>query len=242
MTAPAYQQPDQRDDHTAEEAAIIAAIALWLASMAAIRATLLPPRLADMLVSIGAAPQAARVAGRMSLDVPMSGRSRWGAPGPTVDPIAPGFSPIFSPEASVAKQAAAEEPSMRARYIVNAAKRLTESLLEGEFIDGIQAEKRNLVAHVQAGKNRAKAAAALDKAFAEAGPEGKLRWTTHPERGDVTPDCEALNGRIFSRDNPIIVETDEGPMTARPGMMHPHCHCTGDQVGALFPPVVPAAA
>ena len=117
---------------------------------------------------------------------------------------------------------------MRARYIVNAARRLTDALLEGEFINGLKAERRNLVAHVQAGKNRSAAAQALDGVAARA-PGGLLQWVAKMDQA-TTPDCAALNGALFTLDNPPGV----------PGAMHPRCRCTARP--ALMSSPFPAAA
>lgn len=239
MTAP---QPDQQqDDHTAEEAAVIAALVVFFASVAAVKATLLPARLVDKLVALGLEPRAVRAAGRLAMAPPLTGRGRYGSPTRTTGPAT-----------TTLRTVKAEEPLMRARYVLAASKRLTRAIRlskradqqkpkpEGEpkskvdlFVTAVRVEKVYLDQHRQAGQNRARAAAALDKAAAEAGPNGKLRWTTHPEKGDVTPDCEELEGRLFTLDNLIVVQTENGPMEARPGMMHPHCHCTGDPVGGF---------
>lgn len=212
MTAP---QPDQQDHQLTEaEAAVVAAIALWLASRLAVRAVLLPRRLVDMLTSVGVAPKASRAAGRMALSVPLSGRSRWGSPSPP-EPARPfGFGTQTGPTPSAAARIASEEPTMRARYIFNAARRLTDSLVHGEFIDGLKDEKRNLVAHVQAGKKRAAAAAALDEVAARA-PGGLLQWHTVMDAA-TTPDCARLDRVLFTMDNPPGI----------PGAMHPRCRCS----------------
>lgn len=211
MTAP---QPDQQDHQLTEaEAAVVAAIALWLASRLAIRAVLLPSRLVDMLTSVGVAPKASRAAGRMALSVPMSGRSRWGSPSPP-EPARPfGFGTQTSPTPSAAARVASEEPTMRARYIFNAARRLTDSLARGEFIDGLKDEKRYLVAHAQAGRKRSAAARAVDEVAARS-PGGLLQWRTVMDQ-NTTADCAALNGVVFTLDNPPGI----------PGGEHPHCRC-----------------
>jgi len=240
-------QPDQQDEqHTAEEAAVIAALVVFFASVAAVKATLLPARLVDKLVALGLEPRAVRAAGRLAMAPPLTGRGRYGSPTRTTGPAT-----------TTLRTVKAEEPLMRARYVLAASKRLTRALLLNDrqakqepkstssgdeatpkskvdlFVTAVRQEKVYLDQHRQAGQNRARAAAALDKAAAEAGPNGKLRWTTHPEKGDVTPDCEELEGRLFTLDNLIVVQTENGPMEARPGMMHPHCHCTGDPVGGF---------
>jgi SPP1 gp7 family putative phage head morphogenesis protein len=219
VTAPVQDQ--QQDDHTLTEveAAVVAAIALWLASRLAIRAVLLPGRLVDAMSALGISPRAARAAGKMALSVPLTGRSRYGAP--NVPDASSWTWPSTQTAPSMARRMAADEPTMRARYIMNAARRLTTALLDGEFIDGLTAEKRNLVAHVQAGKKRVAAAAKLD-AVAAMAPGGMLRWVAILDER-TTPDCRVLDGVVFTLDNPPGV----------PGAQHPACRCSAVPVFAV---------
>lgn len=223
MTAPApvleypagYEPPPDQEDNPAV-AAVLAALVAYFASQAAISAGLMPIALVQRLVGIGIAPRAARAAGRLALSVPMTGRSRYGAPtAPTAG-------------ASMARRAAAEEPAMRARYVLNAARRLTGGLVAGSFLDDLRAEQRYLGQHLAAGRNRAQAARSLDEAAAKSA-SGWLRWRTHPEKGDVTAACDALNGKLFTRDNlPVAAEEGQVPRPVYPGAMHPKCKCTAE--------------
>lgn len=237
MTAPAplepypYEQPPPDDDDNPVVAAVIAALVVFFASSAAISAVLLPARLVEMLVSLGIAPKAARAAGKLALSVPMTGRSRYGAPtlpdngiGPGSGPAAPGNQPGPGPKPapkpsrgsggapSMSRRVAADEPRMRARYVYNAARRLTIHLVDGTFLPGLQTERNNLQAHVRAGRNRQAAAQALDDVAQREGP--LLQWVAILD-DRTTPDCRALNGRIFTVDNPPAI----------PGAVHPRCRC-----------------
>lgn len=211
MTAPAldqgYEQPPQTDDHVTE--AVVALLVTFFASAAAIKAVVLPARLVAVLVSIGMAPKAARVSGRLALGVPMTGRSRYGSP---VVPPRPVMSGGPSPGVPVARRVAADEPTMRARYVLNAARRLTTALREGQFLPAITTERRYLGAHVRAGRSRQVAAQALDEVAVKGGPW--LRWVAVMDER-TTPDCAALNGQLFNIDNPPGI----------PGAQHPSCRC-----------------
>lgn len=214
MTAPAYrpppgppyEPPPEEDDNPVLAAAVTLLVA-YLASRAAIAAVTLPAALVAQLTSTGLAPKAVKAAGRMALSVPMTGRSRWGAPtvGDKTSWTGPGAP-------SMARRVAADEPAMRARYIINASTRLTRALINGAFLDGLTAERRHLTAHVEAGRNRSRAARHLDDLTARHGRW--LRWVTVLDRA-TTPDCAALNGVVFSTDDPPGV----------PGAMHPRCRC-----------------
>lgn len=205
MTAPVapigYQYEQQPQPSPVTEA-VIAALVAYFASSAAIKAAMLPKNLVDQLVSAGFNVRAARAAGRMALSVSMSGRSRYGAP--VIDRQAPNIP-------SMARRVAADEPRMRARYVVNAAKRLTEALVDGRFLPALTQERTYLAAHVQAGQKRKVAAQALD-ALAE--KHTFLVWQT-AEDDRVDPHCAALSGKLFTIDNP----------PGLPGAVHPSCRC-----------------
>jgi SPP1 gp7 family putative phage head morphogenesis protein len=213
VSAPLYQpptRPTQNQGLSPAEEAVLTALAVFFASTAAVSAALLPARLVGQLTAVGVAPKAARAAGKMALSVPMTGRSRHGAPGLPDTWAGPGSAPT----PSMARRVAADEPQMRARYVYNAARRLTSHLVDGTFVDGLRAEQGYLRAHWAAGRNRQAAARNLDEVAATA-PAGLLRWVaTMDER--TTPDCAALNGTVFTIDNPPGV----------PGAVHPRCRCT----------------
>lgn len=210
MTAPVapigyqYEQDPQRN--TTEDAvttAVLAALVAYFASSAAIKATVLPKNLVDQLVSAGMNIRAARAAGRMALSVSMSGRSRYGAP--VVDRQAPTVP-------TMARRVAADEPTMRARYVVNAARRLTEALVDGRFLPALTQERTWLQEHVQAGRKRQSAAQSLDTLAAK---HGLMQWVAQMDQR-TTPDCAELHGRLFTITDP----------PGLPGAQHPNCRCS----------------
>lgn len=215
MTAPApplgydYEQDPQQNTPDAVTAAVLAALVAYFASSAAIKATVLPKNLVDQLVAAGMNVRAARAAGRMALSVSMSGRSRYGAP--TVPARSTWTGPGSAPTPSMARRVAADEPTMRARYVINAAQRLTQVLIDGRFLPGLTQERTYLAAHVQAGQKRKTAARALD---AVAAKHGLLQWHTVMD-DRTTEDCAKLDGKLFTIENP----------PGLPGAMHPNCRC-----------------
>lgn len=119
---------------------------------------------------------------------------------------------------------------MRARYLLNAAKRLSKALLAGGsglFPAAIRVEKTYMDQQRAAGMKRRKAAAALDQVSALAGPNGKWRWNAaHDDR--VTPDCAALDGTLHNAG-----ETADGLI---PGAVHMQCRCFPTVASDLFTP------
>lgn len=184
----------------ASEAAVLAALTGWFASREAIAASHLPDWLIDMLVKLGVDRKAAEWVGEQATVKRLSGRSRYGSPSPTSD-------------MTVARRVASEEPKIRARYVLAAARRLTEA--KDRFNDAVTAELRYLAAHVSAGQRRRIAARRLD-----ALGDQLLVWRTVIDQW-TTPDCIALNGRLFTRNNPPGI----------PGAMHFRCRCTAEPAG-----------
>lgn len=186
------------------EAELLERLAEWFASPDAIHASALPGALVDGMVGIGIDRTAAVTAGQMVLGRPMSGRTRAGSPEPT-EPM------------SATRRVASGEPQMRAQYVLAAARRLTQARADDRYSDGLSAENRYLDQHIAAGRNRRAAAQALD----EVGKDNELLvWRT---AGDsrVTPECRALEGRIFTVDNPPAI----------PGAVHPKCRCYAEPFG-----------
>lgn len=223
MTSSPQPDPQQDDQPTAAEAAVIAALMVWFASVAAVSATLLPPRLVGRLTDLGLEPRAVRAAGRLAMAPPLTGRGRYGSPARDT----------ARATTTTVRGAKSEEPLMRARYVLAAAKRLTKALLldaknavssddtsgsgkrsESLFVKAVRVEKTYLDAHRGAGQNRLRAAKAMDAAAAAAGPDGKLRWVAH---AGACPICADLNGTLFTVDAP--------PDGLIPGAAHPHCGC-----------------
>jgi hypothetical protein len=108
---------------------------------------------------------------------------------------------------SAARTVAADEPWLRALYLLNAAKRLTAAILAGAFAAALIAERRYLNQHRAAGIERRAGAAAVDEVAARS--TGYLVWV-----GGTCPQCKPLDGQVF-----------------RPGNMplppiHPGCACS----------------
>jgi len=199
VTAPQPDQQPQQNHDTRD--AIIAAIALWFASSAAVSATMLPANLIRQLIASGLSGRAVRAIARLTMAPALTGRRRGGSPTPT-------------PGMTASQTVAAEEPTMRARYLVNAAERLSEAEDLGKYDAGLRMEERYLAQHTAAGRNRARAAAELDRVAAEHGPW--LIWVTKND-SRVEPDCRELAGTVFTADNP--------PKGQIPGAVHPRCRC-----------------
>lgn len=195
-----------------DEARALKALTDWFASKTAIVATALPADLIEELVTLGVGREAAITVGAMVLAKPMTGRSRHGAPAP--------FEGM-----SAMRRVAGEEPSMRAAYVLAAARRLTTALIaavteDGAYDRALKRERRYLDMHVGAGRNRRRAARAVDAVTEENGP--LLVWRT---QGDsrVEVACAMLEGRLFTADNP--------PDGAYPGAQHPRCRCYAQSWG-----------
>jgi SPP1 gp7 family putative phage head morphogenesis protein len=186
------------------ESGLLARLTAWFASRDAIAATQLSEDLVAQLVAAGLDHRAVTTVGEMVLDRPLTGRSRHGAP--------TGFEGM-----PATRRVAAEEPRMRAEYLLAAAQRLSEAVKKGRYDQALDSEKRYLDAHVAAGRNRRRAAVRLD----ELGKDGQtLVWRTVMDQ-HTTPECAALNGRIFSADDPPGI----------PGAMHSRCRCTAEAWG-----------
>lgn len=202
---PMVLQPPQeeQDDNPAVEAVVVA-LALYLVSPAAVAAKRLPASLTAQLARLGFAAVAIRTAARLALSIPLASdtrRRRTRYRGVTA-----------------AQRVAVNEPVLRARYLVGAARRLTAANEAGRFDPALESEKRYLAGHQEAGALRRAAAARYDAAAARS-TTGYLIWRT---KGDtrVTPDCRALEGQIFPRTDPPGI----------PGAQHIRCRCWVDPV------------
>lgn len=123
------------------------------------------------------------------------------------------------------------EPSYRAAFIFNAARRISvvmsgtaASYDQGvearrdrveTFRQALVAEQRFWQQHRQAQINRVRAAKLVD-AMSVRAPEGVLRWKAVLD-SRTTPDCAAMNGQTFT--------VEEPPAIGWPGSVHPHCRC-----------------
>lgn len=203
-----YQVDQQQQQQlTPQEEAVIAMLAAFLAGVIAVKAVTLPSYIVDRMVVLGLNRRAVRAAGKLTLEPALTGRSRWGSPVSR-----------FGPQTMV-RRMAANEPTMRARYLLAAAKRLTKAAASGEFTAGLRREQTYLAAHRRAGQRRAAAARAYDVAA-----RGQLFmvWVT---RGDskVDPHCRALAGSVWSVDRPPV---------PCPGAVHPWCRCVARPLGS----------
>lgn len=190
------QQPQHRQRRD-----IVPILALWFGSKAAIGATVLPEAILAELASIGIGHVAALKAGEIVLRHPLSGRTAAG-------------SPESGRETTTARKVAAEEPKMRAEFLVNSAERLSEALAMGDYDKAVAKEEGYAEQHVAAGQNRRKAAKKLDE-LAATSP--MLVWRTILDER-TTPDCAVLNGRIFPANNPPAI----------PGAVHSRCRCSAE--------------
>lgn len=191
-------------DHAAQTA-LLALLAAWFASPNSITATELPPGLIDALVAIGIDHKVAVQVGEMVAVKPLPGRSRAGAPSKTSD-------------MSARARLASEEPRLRAEYVLAAARCLTVAIQGDNYDQAVRNEQRYLDAHVAAGQNRQRAAKRVDR-VSEQTPV--MVWRT---AGDdrVTPECAAMEGRLFTVKNPPGIY---------PGAVHPRCRCRAEPHG-----------
>jgi SPP1 gp7 family putative phage head morphogenesis protein len=179
------QQPQHRQRRD-----IIPILAVWFGSKAAIGATALPEAILAELASIGIGHTAA-LSGRTAAGSPESGHGT-----------------------TTARMVAAEEPKLRAEFLVNSAERLSEALAVGDYDKAVTKEEGYAEQHVAAGQNRRKAAKRLDE-LAATSP--MLVWRTILDER-TTPDCAVLNGRIFPANNPPAI----------PGAVHSRCRCSAE--------------
>lgn len=168
----------------------------WFASQPAIPATELPDDLVDELVARGLSRQAVIDAGKLASRPPLTGRSRYGSPSPR-----DGMTAV--------RRVASEEPGMRAQFVLASARRLTDA---DDFDDQLAVEQRYRDMHVALGRKRRQAARQVDAAESQS-LAGWLVWrcAAKPEAR-----CAALEGRLFTPDN---------PPGAYPGAVHVSCRC-----------------
>lgn len=252
---------EQQQGLTPQEEAAVAALALFLASVIAVKAITLPSVLVGRLMSLGLPRRAVMAAGKLTLEPALTGRTRWGSPTaadvsqptpfnptpgfPAATPGAPSFGPSgpaslnpvsvrplavgsaseraraaitagrpirrFGPPTMV-KRVAVNEPIMRARYLLAAAKRLAKAAAEGRFTAALRREQAYLAAHRRAGLRRAAVARAYDEV---ARGQTFLKWVAVMDQ-KTTPDCAAKNGSVWNVSNPPFPP---------PGAVHPHCRC-----------------
>lgn len=200
MTSPALNQnADQQHQLNPAEKAAVAAIAAYLATRAAVSAVRLPGALVGRLTALGLSQRAVRLAGRMTLEPALTGRNRWGSP------TRPD---VGSDTISAARLVASDEPMWRARYLLNAAKRLTTALTVGDLAQAVKREKRYLSQHRAAGLDRRAGAKQVDQVLARTSSP-YLVWV-----GGTCDECRPLDGQVF--------RVGATPLPPR----HLHCHCS----------------
>jgi SPP1 gp7 family putative phage head morphogenesis protein len=185
---------------TPSQEALVATLALWLGMSVGFPFPPLPHDLRHRLAEMDLHAKAIQAAIRMALSVPIIGRGKARTPvGRTM---------------SAGVRVAAGEPRMRALYLLRSAQRMSRSLTNGvDSVTAIRAERPNLDRSTEAARRRDRAAVAVDAA-AEISPW--IEWVSIMD-GNTTPDCRAMNGKIFTLDEP--------PAIGFPGAVHPACRC-----------------
>lgn len=119
--------------------------------------------------------------------------------------------------ADLTREQRRQEAQFRAWYVINASRRLTASLRNGDTSRAALGRERPFWrAHEAARKARMAAAAKVAEAAARWGPV--LGWWAHPDDGKVSPACAAANGKIFS--------ASQRPVIGWPGQAHGgRCRC-----------------
>lgn len=114
------------------------------------------------------------------------------------------------------------EATLRAAFLVNAARRLEQAYKAGDFKHGLQLERSWLAAHIDAARLRSVAAERVDATavalgyHAGTGPVQLLGWHLGVT-GKHTTACLAAAGHNF---DPAI-----RPRIGYPGTVHPRCGC-----------------
>ncbi len=199
MTSP---QPALEPDHpglTPTEDAVVAALATFLLQAQLVAATAVPLYLLLRLTSLGVDKRAARAAGRLVHAAPL----------PT--------STMFTGTAIAQTREA--EARIRATYWLKAAQRITRALTHGaDMFTAIRQERRFYHQHKAAADNRERAARAVDT-VAQKSPW--MKWNAVID-SRTTADCRALDGRVFTIDQPL---TDATGRPLVPGAVHSRCRC-----------------
>ena len=115
-----------------------------------------------------------------------------------------------------AKLVAAAEPTFRAAYLLAAADRVRQAVAAGKTLEeALAAEQRHTLAHLNAQRNRAATAAAVDLAAVKH-RSGLLGWKAVMD-SRTSAECRSADGKNFSIFSP--------PVIGLPGSVHPHCRC-----------------
>lgn len=191
--APPDTQAQAQADH--QQAAIVALVILLLSGLTAAELTQFA---ATTLSPLGLTVEAVGAA------VSLAGRT---------DPPASGLPPA---SAFVDRTAVVR----RAQYIVAAAQRYMQAPDKRAWMD---AERRYLAQHLDAGRARREAAGKVDEAAARFGP--MLGWYAVLD-GATTPECRAAHGKNFAAARPPAIGYPStlhgGACRCRPGPPWPH--------------------
>jgi SPP1 gp7 family putative phage head morphogenesis protein len=227
MTVP-LTQPQPADTSATPEERAVGALATFLAEASLVAAVALPPYLFAQLLRLGFRRSALKAALAIGLRGPLFHRPARGTPAGTA-----------------AGQVADTEPELRARYILNAARRITDDLdtvlpervgpdglvqpppTEADRLEGAtRREATYFDQHVNAQRNRRATAHAVDQVATES---PWMQWVTAND-DRVEADCRSLAGHVFSIDSPPLVH---GRPTW-PGAVHPRCRCTAAPFGVTL--------
>jgi hypothetical protein len=204
--------PDQQQGLTGTEQAVVDALTTALLEGTLVAGTAIPLYLLLRLTGLGIDKRAARAAIRLGL----------------TDPVR--IPRNLRVRGTATSRVAAAEPGIRARYILNAAKRITANLRHvgeepGGLLTALREERRYLAQHIDAARNRRRAARAVD-AVARTSPF--MYWRAVLD-GRTTEDCRSLNGTLFTIADP---PRDAMGRALLPGMVHSRCRCYAVPFGA----------
>lgn len=197
---------DPTQELSAAELAAVAAVAAWITASGAATIPPVPPvPVLRRLVRLGLSARAVRAVVRLIAA---------GASAGVVARLVGVPRQRRHPGVSMARMTAAREPLMRARYLLNASKRLTRALQEGRFTPALARERTYLAAHLNAQAKRAKVADDYDRAATRT-RTGRLRWVARLD-DRTSPDCRARHGDTWPLDDPPYPP---------PGAVHLQCRC-----------------
>ena len=164
MTFPlATEQTDSQQDNSHADDAAVAFLAMFLRSPTA--TTVLPEHLVTVLTGLGLQRDAVLAAARLVLTEPATQSAGY--------------------RTAMVRTVVQQEPELRARYLLSAAKRLTAGSLNGVFPQALRVEQTYADQQQAAARNRVRAATAYDTATAKAGPNGKLQWHTAEDDREI---------------------------------------------------------
>lgn len=223
MASPQPVDQPTDDGLSKGEQEAVAALTAFIAEAVLVEAVTLPPRIYARLLRLGLRRDAVQAAATLTLRAPFF---RTHARGPRSGGTA-------------AAQVAAQEPELRARYLLAAARRITRDLrtivptkpgetpptVAQRLTDALRRERRHWRAHVDAQRNRRQAAREVDR-LAQVSPWWE--WQTAND-ARVEADCRRFAGRTFTVADPPRLNG----RVVFPGAVHPHCRCRA--VGTFDP-------